>query len=141
MGYYSKYAIDFGDIDVDEEEQYCHLLNRYINGYHIEPCDRCLNDIKWYEWKTDICKFTEDYPYITVYVERVGEEAGDYEKAVFRGGRCLAENGQISYRPFDMSLLPALKEKPNQTLIKRLKNGDTVSTQEIIEALENKDVL
>lgn len=92
MGYYSSFEIQsvkegkLSDITFGLE-----LISSYQwSGGNIW-------EAKWYDFRKDLETFAAQNPHLSFEVERIGEEAPDFELAVVENGTVTFKSGKIVY--------------------------------------------
>lgn len=60
---------------------------------------------KWYDWRKDLKRLSEQFPDTKFTLEGKGEEQGDHWIAYFLGGKCQVCTAQITFEEFDEAKL------------------------------------
>ena len=81
--------------EILDSKDFCNYspLMDFVQG----NADRC----KWYDWKKDMIRLSEQFPSSLFILEGEGEEAEDIWKAYFKGGKCQIEKAKIKFDEFD----------------------------------------
>jgi len=112
MGYYTNYTLNADGFDDKEAAEFFEFkllkLSQYsgwevniektVSGYSVEAA---INDVKWYDWQSNLEQLTEQYPQITITVDGVGEEPGDIWRARVQNGETKRAKATISFPELD----------------------------------------
>ena len=96
MGYYSNFEITIANEKATVEE-IAEPLSQFI-GYNVNYLDDkmlLISDAKWYDWRTDMRKFSKQFPWAAIQISRIGEENLDWECSLFVNGKEF--NKKIEY--------------------------------------------
>ena len=105
MGYYTTFEMGH-DIDSTTPESSINLLHDDIaagfefGSYELNIAwlyERECDNMKWYDWKTDVEQLSLRYPNLTLWLRGDGEEAGDNWKAWFRNGHSVAVKPKLDF--------------------------------------------
>lgn len=99
MGYYTRYELTIisGDDGKTDYEKEISVLADYGNCFEDE--------IKWYNCKNDMLKFSKQHPKTTFLVQGFGEEDGDIWKCWFKNGKSFYSKAKLVFEEFDESKL------------------------------------
>lgn len=79
-------------------------------GYAMEEDGGAAQEMKWYDYKTDIAEFTKKYPDWLFTLQGEGEESGDLWKCYFVNGKVQVSVPRIVYDEFDPTQLVNAKD-------------------------------
>ena len=95
-----------------------------------------LRRAKWYDEEKNLKQVTKHYTWITIVVDRDGEDDEDFSRTAYRGGEAIKVVGKVEYPSIDFDALPKVVPAPEVALADRLEAGEEVPREEIIEALK-----
>lgn len=99
MGYYTRHELTIvsgGNNEIDYEKEIS-ILSNY---------DNCFDDeIKWYNHKNDMIKYSKSHPDTLFLVEEFGEEDGDIWKHWFKNGKSFYSKAKMVFEELDESKL------------------------------------
>ena len=110
MGYYTKFTLDYILPEPNRELRALVELAlerdgtcTYGNlGMFLEGrSDTC----KWYEYRTDMIRFSKEFPDVIFSLQGEGEESGDLWIEYFKGGLTQVCRGKVVYPEYDESKL------------------------------------
>lgn len=112
MGYYTNYKLSVTGFENAEAAEFfefkLHKLTQYSgwdidtiptkNGYEMEAT---LNEVKWYDWQSNLEEITRQNPHLNIIVDGVGEEPGDIWRARVQNGVTKRVQATISFPELD----------------------------------------
>ena len=112
MGYYTNYKLKVTGFTVPEDAEFFEFsLNETTEysgwefdtihtntGYEVEAT---LNEVKWYDWKSDLEVLSRKFPALVITVDGVGEEPGDIWRARVQNGEMKHTVATISFPGLD----------------------------------------
>jgi len=108
MGYSTRYEVEATGFQEEiEAEFFLFKLNRaanYCAAAGTTTSNRAsfeTDDIKWYEWQTDLKELSVHFPHVTIDVEGFGEENGDIWKARIRNGETEVVKSVLTFPDFE----------------------------------------
>ena len=106
MGYVTRYEIEAtGFKEETEAEFFLFKLTRVVN-YEFTGSTTSTrltietDEIKWYEWQTDLKELSVHFPHVTIDVEGYGEENGDIWRARVRNGEAEVVKAVLTFPDF-----------------------------------------
>jgi hypothetical protein len=102
MGYYTRFRLDwFGATDPAQEE----AIKRLV--LTSEGAQYCLSEDarsseepgKWYEWKEDLTKWSQEFPHVLFQMNGEGEETEDCWVAYAKAGQVQHSKAIITFPP------------------------------------------
>ena len=90
MGYYTDFRLEASD----GKDYYDELVQ--ITNYPFAH-----DTVKWYDYQTDMRRFSMRYPQVLFTLMGIGEEPGDMWVAYFKDGLMQWEAAEITYPDFD----------------------------------------
>jgi len=106
MGYVTRYEIEAtGFKEEVEAEFFLFKLNRAVNYTFSGTTTSSrvtieTDEIKWYEWQTDLKELSVHFPHVTIDAEGYGEENGDIWKARVRNGEAEVVEAMLTFPDF-----------------------------------------
>ena len=112
MGYYTKFTLDY-ELPENSHASLRFLVDQalerdgtctygkigiFIDGNGGEPC-------KWYEYRSDMIRFSKEFPDVVFSLKGEGEESGDLWIEYFKGGLTQVCRGEVVYPEYDESKL------------------------------------
>ena len=92
MGYSTDFDITDNSPEVQEEIE-------KVSGYDY------FQDIKWYDWETDVKAVSLKFPDEVIKIYGEGEESGDIWKAYIKDGKSFITQATLTFEDFDESKL------------------------------------
>lgn len=93
MGYYTRFELNF-----EGPEEAVAKAKEDIENDSYEDIGRYFYESsKWYDYETDMLKFSRKHPEVTFTVFGDGDESDDFWKHVFKDGKHCRVNGKIVY--------------------------------------------
>ena len=115
MGYYTSFDLAVVDKNnkVPDKDKMVEMGNKlsdlveefeyWSKGHDIR---NMVSDemMKWYDYDSDMVKFSKEYPEYMFILQGCGEENGDYWIANFQNGKWQQRNAEIIYDDFNPEL-------------------------------------
>lgn len=122
VGYYTNFKVSFKQVagqdphlpflQSDEPVACVPTLNMLLDSAYdtFSPNGWSTDQLKWYEWESDMMEASARMPGVLITLTGSGEEDGDLWRAYFLDGRVQSVRPSIEFPPFD----PAqLRDKPH----------------------------
>lgn len=107
MGYYTRFEVSATGFETEElAEFFVFKLNRqsaYDFSVTVSGTSIAFDtdEIKWYEWETELSTLSRSFPGVTIYVEGHGEEQGDIWRARIRDGESEIVQAKMTFPDFE----------------------------------------
>lgn len=110
IGYYTYYNLSVrNNIDMESQKAAAIRLNEII-GFGPDITTRAMFDrypfgfisddeMKWYEWESDMLTLSSEFPEIEFVLYGEGEERDDNWRAFFKNGECVYQQAHMYYDP------------------------------------------
>jgi len=124
MGYYTDYRLEIEgkNSDIEKFEKFLEENSEKPiteEGYKYEHILRILDssdNMKWYQFVTDMTKVSKDWPTIKFIAECKGEDMDCPYRIYFWGGKSLEQNSRIIWDDIDLNHIMPLSEKLDKVL-------------------------
>ena len=110
MGYYTKFDLKINTkINQEQELQITNFLSNKIIKKSVKISDHwddyLEEEMKWYDYETDMTELSILFPDIVFELSGEGEESDDIWKQYFKSGKTQICNAIISFDKFDEAKL------------------------------------
>lgn len=97
MGYRTNYSLNW---ECDEDKTITVASDRYSNADFLDTLlrDEFLDDVKWYEWESDMIALAKENPDVLFILDGDGEESGDIWEFRIKGNQ--SEFHRLEMPPF-----------------------------------------
>jgi hypothetical protein len=93
--------------------------------------------MKWYDWKSDMEEVSSKFPSLLFILDGEGEESGDIWRAYFRDGKSVVQDAVLTYPEIDLDeLLPYDKDLTEKVAKRELEERISLAMSEIESARE-----